>query len=233
MRGTTKRPEVKTVNPGEQARTRRRARRKGLDARRRKQEERPPARTKKEREQRKVARAVGESLEFRHPETADDDDRLVDGNESASSKHTSHLQSLVIAGSLFFDRLCVGAGTEEHRSALGFPAGAVFGVAVPKRNVSQFAKRPSTAPIGRGSNAPDGSNRGFLSRPIQINETLPRGQAAPRNRPIGDASARLAAIDHRQAQLRAMATGAATQEDDVHFHHTADGNPHLTLLVLT
>lgn len=59
------------------------------------------------------------------------------------------------------------------------------------------------------------------SRPIQINESLLRGQAAPRNRPIGDASARLAAIDHRQAQLRAMAAGGATEEEG-HFYHTSD-----------
>lgn len=141
MRGTTKRPEVKTVNPGEQARERRRVRRKGLDARRRKQEERPLAKTRKDRAERKVARAVGDSLEFRHPETADDDDRLIDDNESVSS-------------------------TEERRAALGFPAGQAFGVAVPKRNVSQFAKRPSTAPTGRG----------YLSRQV-------RKQSPPQREP--------------------------------------------------
>ena len=69
LRGTTKRPQAA------QPKLPRRARRRGLAARRSRKKAMPAPTSKKERDERKVARAVGETLEFRDPEHADGDDR--------------------------------------------------------------------------------------------------------------------------------------------------------------
>lgn len=177
-----------------------------MAARRTRKKDMPPPKTKRERDARKVARAVGDTLEYRRPEVADEDDR--DGVAA-------------LPGGVDGD-----SDTDAHRAQLGFASDAdPFGVAVPT-GIAQFGSRPSTAPAG------------FLSRPIKLNEMEPRGAGRPggggasRSTPLADASSRLAAIEHRQAQLRQQAassssSGAAQgetphEEEGVHSHHTSD-----------
>ncbi len=160
----------------------------------------PPPKSKKEREFRKVARAVGETVEYRHPEVADSDDR----------------DDIRGPGAEIVD-------VDLHREQLGFPAHAdPFGVAVPS-GIAQYSSRPSTAPTS------------FLSRPIKLNEMQGPRRAGTRNTPLADASSRLAAIEHRQSQLKQQAQRAGSGGSDAELqpeveprgaggysHHSAD-----------
>jgi hypothetical protein len=194
MRGTTKRPQTAAPQP------QRRARRRGLSARRSRKMEMPPPKTKRERDARKVARAVGETVEYRDPDVADNDDR--DGIRAAG---------------------VADVDVELHREQLGFPSQAdPFGVAVPT-GIAQYSSRPSTAPSS------------FLSRPIKLNEMQEPRRAGSRNTPLADASSRLAAIEHRQSQLKQQAERARLGGSDAELqleedprslggysHHSAD-----------
>ena len=124
MRGTTKRPQTAVPTPQP------RPRRRGLSARRSRKVEMPPPRHPSERNGRKVARAVGDAIEYRYPDVADADDR--DGViQRGAEDQILDAQNLA---------------AELHREQLGFPSRAdPFGVAVPV-NLSQFRSRPSTAP---------------------------------------------------------------------------------------
>lgn len=154
--------------------------------------EMPPPKTKQERDERKVARAVGDTVEFRDPGLADADDRALDADV---------------------------LDADFHREQLGFPSHEdPFGVAVPT-GIAQYKTRPLTAP------------NSFLSRPIKLNETQGSHRAARRATPLADASSRLAAIEHRQAQLKEQAatTTAGDSNSQVmdsgigsNLHHTAD-----------
>ena len=76
-----------------------------------------------------MARAVGDGLEYRDPETADDETyhhKLRQKSEQDDDDDAS--------------------STEEFREGLGFPAGKAFDVAVPRRKATR--QRPATASAG-------------------------------------------------------------------------------------
>ena len=84
---------------------------------------------KRNRKERQVARAVGDGLEYRDPETADDETyhhKLRQKSEQDDDDDAS--------------------STEEFREGLGFPAGKAFDVAVPRRKATR--QRPATASAG-------------------------------------------------------------------------------------